>query len=163
MNPILNESLEQNENEPLKRYYSFKEIEDMCWKLGEELTDLEFDGIVTMPLGGMVPACFLGKILQIKNIITLNTNYYDGEERLDTLLILDDPDILPREKKLLLVDDIVDSGTTMRTVLGMLEERGNSVTSAALHYKPSKSKNMKPDFYGEAVDEWIVYPWEINE
>ena len=65
--------------------------------------------------------------------------------------------------KFLLVDDIVDSGNTVR----YFEENTkfkcfHEFDLATLHWCPSNSGNVKPTYYGELniVDSWIQFPWE---
>lgn len=64
--------------------------------------------------------------------------------------------------RILLVDDIVDSGETLKLALDHLTGKGAStVRVAALHVKPWAG--FKPNYYVEETEVWIVYPWELGE
>ena len=63
-------------------------------------------------------------------------------------------------RKLLVVDDVADSGRTMKLVLEILREQGAEVRSAVL-YEKSVSV-VKPDYTWRHTDEWIVFPWSAE-
>ena len=62
-----------------------------------------------------------------------------------------------RQSAVLVVDDVADSGRTMKLVLEILREQGAEVRSAVL-YEKSVSV-VKPDYTWRHTDEWIVFPW----
>ena len=64
-------------------------------------------------------------------------------------------------KKILIIDDIWDSGDTMRAVLEYLGEE--DVTTATLFWK--ETANTEPTYFNEKAkeNEWIVFPWETYE
>jgi hypoxanthine phosphoribosyltransferase len=66
-----------------------------------------------------------------------------------------------RNKHVLIVDDILDSGKTMDAILNHLS--GENITTATLYCK--RTAKRKPDYYCDMVEEctWIIYPWEKNE
>jgi len=63
----------------------------------------------------------------------------------------------------LVVDDIVDSGKTIKFLKQVV--RTDNMWVAALHWCPESSPDCKPDFFVETKhkDQWIVYPWEKDE
>lgn len=62
-------------------------------------------------------------------------------------------------EKVLVVDDVADSGRTLALVVAMLEKQGAKVVkTATLHYKLSSI--VKPEFFVKETQNWIVYPWE---
>ncbi len=70
--------------------------------------------------------------------------------------------------KVLIVDDVVDSGATIKAFLKALQDScGESfpglenIKVATIYYKPKKSK-IKPDYYVHATDEWLVFPHELE-
>ncbi len=65
-------------------------------------------------------------------------------------------------KKLLVVDDLVDGGETMRTVVDFLGLESPAKIATAVVFRKPWSK-FNPDFFVETVDEWIVFPWEQGE
>jgi hypoxanthine phosphoribosyltransferase len=65
-------------------------------------------------------------------------------------------------KKVLIVDDVVESGRTLEVVTELCSIRGASaVRTAALYLKPWAM--MNPDYFAAKVEEWVVFPWEVGE
>lgn len=69
--------------------------------------------------------------------------------------------------RILLVDDVFDTGKTMEKVLRLLKERtrlSHEVRIATLFYKPKRNKtDIIPDYYLHESDKWVVFPHEIAE
>ena len=67
--------------------------------------------------------------------------------------------------KVLVVDDVFDTGRTAEAVKKALEERGAQMRFAAVYWKPGKNRtSLKPDYFVRDVgDEWIVFPHEIED
>ena len=60
-------------------------------------------------------------------------------------------------KRVLLVDDVSDSGRTLAKVLGLLTDEGAEVRTATLYTKSHTV--LAPDFDYRRTDDWIVFPW----
>jgi hypoxanthine phosphoribosyltransferase len=66
------------------------------------------------------------------------------------------------DKKILLVDDVVDTGKSMVLIKKHLSRQGaKEIKLLTLYYKPWSV--VKPDFYSKETSDWIVFPWEIKE
>lgn len=66
-------------------------------------------------------------------------------------------------KKILVIDDVFDSGQTAWRLKKLLTEAGCEPKIATLYYKPANNKtDCTPDFYLRATDEWIVFPHELE-
>ncbi len=65
--------------------------------------------------------------------------------------------------KVLVVDDVCDSGKTLKNVSGKMQELGYNFLTAVLHAKPRRT--VDPDIFLEEVpsDVWINYPWEKSD
>jgi len=64
--------------------------------------------------------------------------------------------------KVLVVDDIFDSGSTMKRVVELLSPSVAEIKIATLYYKPgANTTDITPDFYGRQTDRWIVFPHEL--
>jgi hypothetical protein len=62
-------------------------------------------------------------------------------------------------KKVLLIDEVADSGDTLKHAIEHVENLGvEEVRSAVLHYKPTSI--VVPDYYMVETTSWTVYPWE---
>ena len=64
--------------------------------------------------------------------------------------------------RVLVVDDIFDSGSTMKRVVELLSPAVAEIKIATLYYKPgANTTDITPDFYGRQTDRWIVFPHEL--
>jgi hypoxanthine phosphoribosyltransferase len=72
------------------------------------------------------------------------------------------------EDRLLLIDDVFDSGRSLAAVLAELEQRcrrnlPHQIRIATLYYKPSRNRTkLTPDYYIRATDDWLVFPHELQ-
>lgn len=77
-------------------------------------------------------------------------------------------DTLNADDALLIVDDVFDTGRSIEAFLNELQVRcrrnmPNSVRIATAFYKPSRNKTMlKPDFYIQETEDWLVFPHELK-
>ena len=116
-----------------------------------------------MARGGMIPAGALTYALGVKLTDAINVEFYtDVAETLPDPILLApmlDTDSI-RGRKLLLVDDVVDSGRTLALVLKLLRGFGADVRSAVIYSKPTTI--VQPDFVWKHTDNWIVFPWSAQ-
>ena len=119
--------------------------------------------IIAVARGGLVAAGALSYALGVKLSDAINVEFYT-----DVHTTLPDPILLEpmldvasiSGRKLLVVDDVADSGRTMKLVLEILREQGAEVRSAVL-YEKSVSV-VKPDYTWRHTDEWVVFPWSAE-
>jgi len=77
-------------------------------------------------------------------------------------------DTLNPEDRLLVIDDVFDSGRSVEAFLHELQQRcrhnmPGTVKIATVYYKPSRNRTtIKPDFYVHETEDWLVFPHEIN-
>lgn len=74
---------------------------------------------------------------------------------------------LTSEDSLLLVDDVHDTGLSLREVLSQISEKcehqPREIRIATLYYKPSRNQvDFKPDFYLHESEQWLVFPHELD-
>ena len=140
-----------------------KEIQQRCVELGAEITR-DYKGkkpLVVALLRGSVP--FLAEL--IKNI-DLNLQYdfmdvssYEGTESIGDIRIIKDLDSSIKGKSIILVEDIVDTGRTIKTVVETLMNKGaTSVQVVTLLDKPSRRVvDVTPDYIGFKIgNEFVV-------
>jgi len=144
----------------MRYYYGYAEYLSDCKELTLRIDD-KFDAIIAIARGGITLAHMLGEYYDIREVYTINTIGYNDTEKLDHVEVFNIPD-LRQAKNILVVDDIVDSGDTMKLVLQLLSERYPqcSFKSAALFYK--KTAVMKPDWYVRHPEEWIDFFWSVD-
>jgi len=124
----------------------------------------EPDMILGIARGGLLPAGAIGYALSIKNVYTMNVEFYTGvDERLDVPRILPPaPDFVDLSNgKILVVDDVADTGHTLKSVEEFCEGKVGEVRTACI-YEKSHSV-VKCDYVWKRTDEWINFPWSDKE
>lgn len=149
--------------QPLKRILGWHDISRQVDQLVARLR-ADYDAVLVVTRGGMVPACLISEKLNIRNILVAAVHLYTGigETRNAPLFVQFPSDELLNGKSILIVDDVWDSGRTAMAVIERVRIAGGQPELAVLHYKPRASRfpDNQPDFYAELTDDWIVYPWD---
>ncbi len=147
-----------------KRYLSWEEIQRLVDHLIKVYLTEQYDAMLVITRGGMVPGCLISEKIDLRNILVAAMVYYtDVDRTLDKPIFLQFPsDTLLSGKRILVVDDVWDSGRTITAVKERLNVVNCYYRVAVLHYKPGRSKysDDQPDFFGETTDDWLVYPWD---
>ncbi|MFQ5340654.1 MAG: phosphoribosyltransferase [Anaerolineae bacterium] len=148
-----------------KEYLGWGQIEGLVDRLLEQLPR-DYDVLMAVTRGGLVPAGLIAEKINQRNVMVAAVMFYTGEgETLDEPHFLQFPsDALLNRKRVLVIDDIWDSGRTAMGVKERIEVAGGEAEVAVLHYKPEHSVfEERPDYYVVETDRWIVYPWEPAE
>lgn len=123
----------------------------------------KIDLILGISKGGLIPARILADFLQVSEIITIQVKFYIGiAQTHDEPIIIQPLTVNLSGKKILVVDDIADTGKSLKIVIEHLESLGITEIKTATLYLNNRSV-IKPDFYEEITDKWVVFPWEIKE
>ncbi|SFV58851.1 Putative nucleotide phosphoribosyltransferase [hydrothermal vent metagenome] len=140
-----------------KIYYPYSEFQDDLKSLTEKI-DQEFDAIIPIARGGLSIGQLLGEYYNIREVYAINTIGYDETKKLDEVRVFNIPD-LQNSKKVLIVDDIVDSGDTLIEVLKVLNRDYPDVTfyTATLFYK--KTAKIAPTWHLKEPAGWIEFFW----
>ena len=144
-----------------KYYYGYDEFKKDTQVLVNKCRDYEPDILLAVARGGLTLAHLMAQALDMRNLYSLNSIHYEGEMKLDTFNIFNIPDV-SHAKRVLIIDDIVDSGETMVEILKILEDKfpGVEFKLATLFYK--KTAVMQPDFAVREANEWIDFFWEVD-
>lgn len=123
------------------------------------------DLILAITRGGYPPARIISDYLDIFDLVGIKVEHYHGTRK-ERLVRIPYPLTIPIDgRRLLLVDDVSDSGDTFEAVMRHLASQGTpaAIRSATLHHK--SSSRFTPDYYAEKVSDWhwIVYPWAMVE
>src|SRR5258706_15224363 len=115
-------------------------LADMVAELATKVRG-DYDVMLAIPRGGLVPAGMLAYRLGLRNILVAAVEYYDDEGRPGPkptfLQFPADPQL--RGQRVLIVDEVWDSGTTIPAVTERVRGAGVLPVTAVLHYKPSHS------------------------
>jgi hypothetical protein len=134
-------------------------------QLAEAINDDGFqpDVILAIARGGLIVAASLGYALGVKNTWTMNVEFYTGvDERLDLPIILPPvPELVDlEESKILIADDVADTGATLSLVKEFCAPRVGQIRVATL-YEKTRSV-VKCDYVWRRTDRWIVFPWSAQ-
>ena len=132
-----------------------KDTKDLCAKIK---ASGEYNKIVAVSRGGLIPAGIIAYELGIRKCNVVNIATYVGTEHIK-LDEIDNPEIVGKvDEHTLIVDDLSDSGQTFRTIRRAFPS-GKFVTP---YVKPVGKKEA--DIYArELEDKWVVFPWDIDE
>ena len=149
-----------------KQHLTWTQIEDLAIRLADQLPT-GYDVMLVITRGGMVPACIISERLNLRDILVAAVMFYTAVERtLEKPIFLQFPaDPLLNGKRVLIVDDVWDSGRTIMAVRERVRQAGGYPETAVLHFKPRRTaySDAQPDFYVDETDAWIVYPWDVGE
>jgi uncharacterized protein len=135
-------------------------VRDLAGRVGTD-----YDVLLAITRGGLVPAGMLAYRLGIRNILVAAVEYYDDAGRPGPkptfLQFPADPQL--RGQRILIVDEVWDSGTTIHAVTQRVRQAGGRPTTVVLHYKPTHSVVPgEPDFFAVTTDRWVVYPFKAG-
>src|SRR3954470_22797900 len=122
------------------------------------------DMVLAIARGGLLVAGALSYALGVKNTYTMNVEFYTGiDERLDIPMILPPvPSLVDlAEARVLIADDVADTGATLKLVDEFCAGRVAEVRSAVLYEKPRSE--VKSDYVWRRTDRWITFPWSAHD
>lgn len=121
------------------------------------------DVIVGVSRGGWAPARVLSDLLENPEIANIKVEFYLGvKETKKEPRITQSVSVKVKSKRVLVVDDVSDTGRSLRLVKDHLLEKGvKSLKIATLYHKPWSV--TLPDFYEKTTRDWIIFPWERKE
>lgn len=120
----------------------------------------EPDLILSIARGGLLVGAALGYALDVKNTWTMNVEFYTGvDERLEVPMILPPvPDLVDLESaRMLIADDVADTGETLRLVKDFCAGKVAEVRCAVLYEKPRSAVSC--EYVWRRTDRWIDFPW----
>ena len=119
------------------------------------------DIILAVARGGVTLGHFMAERMNLRSLFTLNSIHYDDQKKLESIDVFNIPQ-LGEDKRVLVVDDIVDSGESMEEIMKILKEKypKNVFKSAVLFYK--KEAIYQPDFKCHEAKEWIEFFWSTE-
>jgi hypoxanthine phosphoribosyltransferase len=144
---------------------SWERIHWFSIEVAEEVKRSKFnpDIIVGISRGGWVPARIISDLFEKAVLANVSVEFYEqlGETK-GKPTITQPISISVKEKKLLLVDDVADTGQSLALVKKYLKDVGAlEIKIASVYYKPWST--VIPDYYRKETNLWIIFPWEIKE
>jgi xanthine phosphoribosyltransferase len=142
-------------------YYGYDEFAADANELIVKTRPFKPDLIIGIARGGMLLAQVLAYGNDLRNVQTIHAEAYDNEQQRGRVEVFGSCDFSGAER-VLVVDDIVDSGETLRVIMEHFRRTNPEVTfkTASLFYKPSAS--VQPDYTLNEAKEWIHFFWEVD-
>lgn len=156
-------------NRPMHhKLLTWKDVDALIDALTPQVRSVSnFSAMVMITRGGVIPGGLLAEALSINYMLTAAVDFpstqTSGLMGLPTFLQFPEASLLVG-RKVLIVDDVWGSGRTSITVRERVIASGATAFNCVLHFNPYRSlfTKSKPEFYGDATDAYIVYPWEVD-
>ncbi len=105
----------------------------------------------------------MSDLLENPKLANVAAEFYVGVAETKSKPVITQPVSVPvKGKKVLVVDDVADTGESLILVRSHLEEQGaTEVKIATIYYKPWSV--IVPDYYEKETSSWIIFPWERKE
>lgn len=147
-------------------YISPSQIFKLSYKLGKKIKESGFkpDCLLGVSRGGLCITRILSDYLDVEDVRIIGVIYYKRIKTTKTKpKLVQDLDVKSlKKKKLLLIDDVADTGGSLVFIVNLLKRRGiKNFKIATIHHKPWS--RFKPDYFVAEADKWIIYPWEVGE
>ncbi|MBA8951651.1 phosphoribosyltransferase [Actinomadura namibiensis] len=133
--------------------------------LAQEIADSGYrpDLILSIARGGLFVAGALGYALDVKNLHVMNVEFYTGvDQRLDMPVMLPPvPNAVDLSgAKVLVADDVADTGATLKLVRDFCADHVADVRCAVVYEKPRSF--VKCEYVWKHTDQWINFPWSTE-
>lgn len=130
----------------------------------------EFDAMVIITRGGIIPGGMLAEAMNITHILIAAVDFPAEMEREKSGLfawprfIQFPEDSQLRGRRCLVVDDVWGSGRTITAVKNRISAAGGFSYTCVLHFNPHRNLfgALRPDYYAATTDAHIIYPWEAD-
>ncbi|MCS7099670.1 MAG: phosphoribosyltransferase, partial [Sulfolobales archaeon] len=148
-------------------YVTWRKAIQLCYGLARRIDSSGYrpDVVVSIMRGGVVPALIISDVLNVDSFYAVRVKHWGiAEELHPTPLIEQLPQGRVEGKRVILVDEIADTGKTLEIATReLLKLSPREVRTAVLHLKPTSV--VVPDYYIEKLEKWvwIFYPWSLAE
>jgi len=129
------------------------------------------DVVIGLARGGLIMAVIISHMLRTPmRCVEFSSKQGNGDDRVYTNFV---PEITgemcsgtgeaPKLPKLLIVDDICDSGYTMLELTSVYQKRGHELRTASMYYREGSVFTPSYIFHSlKNIDPWVIFPWEIG-
>lgn len=142
----------------MKRYYAYEDFQKDTNLLIKKVKSFEPEAILAIARGGYTLAHALAEGLDIRDLQSIRTELYDQQEKRDVIQLFGACSFCV--KRVLVVDDIADSGETLAAVMNYLKKNNPDIEFAAATLFYKKTSCYKPDYWINEAKVWIEFFWE---
>lgn len=125
----------------------------------------DHDLVLAITRGGLVPAGMLAYRLDLREILVAGAIFYlpeGGTHPSPVIGHFPDASLLDGQR-VLVVDEVWETGETMTEVMARVRAAGGHPVSAVIHYKPGRSRvDGVPDHWADTVHDWVTYPYKAG-
>jgi hypothetical protein len=144
---------------------SWDDLDRLVGVLAEKVGS-DYDLVLAITRGGLVPAGILAYRLDLREILVAGVEFYTtGGATHEAPIFGHFPDAeLLRGRRILVVDEVWETGETMAAVFARVRAAGGLPTSAVIHYKPGRSRvAIEPDHCAALAHGWVTYPYKVGD
>jgi len=144
---------------------SWDEIYELLLSLAKRIRETGYvpEVIVGVSRGGWPPARIMSDLLENQNLANMKVVFYKDIGVRNRAPVITQP--VTSEvtgKRVLVVDDVADSGLSLREVSKHLKRKGaRDIKVCTIYLKPRSV--FTPDFYARKTTKWVIFPWERLE
>ena len=143
------------------KYFGTEDLIDSLNKIFEQIENSNWtpEVIISINRGGCVPGIYLSHRLNLNHKV-IDIQFRDSNRPPDLKMVKQK---IKKFDNILLVDDINDSGKTLKTIYDLINAYSKNIYNATLIY--NQESKIKTDFYGKIIrrskdKNWYVFPWE---
>lgn len=143
---------------------TWEDLDGLVARLAAE-TGRDHDLVLAITRGGLVPAGMLAYRLNLREILVVGVEFYRTEGGTHPAPVIGHfpESSLLDGRRILVVDEVWETGETMTEVLGRVRSAGGTPVSAVIHYKPGRSRvTGAPDHWAATVHDWVTYPYKAG-
>lgn len=146
-------------------FLNFVEFSTHCFSLARQIRERssakKIDYLVSVQRGGAVMSKVLSDILQVP-IATMVVSSYQDLKQVKQPFISQEISVDITDKNIVVLDEICDSGDTLRLVVDYLKQKEpKEITTGVLVLKPKAT--FLPDLHAMQTEKWVVFPGELRE
>ncbi|MDD5211348.1 MAG: phosphoribosyltransferase family protein [Sulfuricurvum sp.] len=140
-------------------YYSYENFKADIRELSDKCKGFNADTIVAITRGGMTMSHALSMALNIRNLQSIRCESYDDDTQRESLFIQEECDFT-QSKRVLIADDIVDSGKTLHVLIPVLQKRYPAILFATVSLFTKPTALVQPNYSLHEAHDWIDFFWE---
>lgn len=144
---------------------SWQDLDQLSFELAKQVigSGEKFDLVVALAKGAWPMSRALVDYLAMSNLVSLGIRFYSGiNQRLKEPEVYQDLPVRVNGKKILLFDDVADTGESLIFASDYLLEQGAALVKTATLFFKERSA-ITPDYYASRTNAWIIFPFEIRE
>jgi hypoxanthine phosphoribosyltransferase len=147
-------------------FANWRELLKLTYDLAFKVSNSGYkpDTIIGISRWGLIPALLLSDALNINDIASIRIQHWSQGLTGSTIKIQEPIGVNVKDHKVLIVDEVADTGLTLKAATEALSSLGaKEIKTAVLYLKPRSI--FKPDYYSILMktNAWIIYPWSIFE